>query len=374
MHGLAARAPFANGLQLACSSDDVVGAMSMRRPIVLGSVVALFACGPKSVSQPPQVADAPAPVVEAEPAPPPPPPPKVPEDAFAIGTFNLDWAIDAADVPRTVLGKENRAKTDEDWEWKRDSIAELLATERLDVVALQELGGERELSDIAWAIDQKGGPKYDWVFVPSDDKATGLHVGLLSRFPIANERRLDVNMRKQMAADVELPTGDTITVVVVHARSGHYPAYLADRRKQARSVKRSLVHMAKTHPVVVLGTFHDLYTPSFPEYAESSVGIFAGSTTKTPADDCQDSAAHAGETTVTDTPAHRIFSCGLWMRAATASGRAMIVRGPVDPPDARWTDVPIATDPQRDLAENLVVWAEIQLPKKPAEEPAETSE
>jgi hypothetical protein len=70
-----------------------------------------------------------------------------------------------------------------------------------------------------------------------------------------------------------------------------------------------------------------------------------------------------GETTVTDTPTHRIFSCGLSLRAATASGRAQIVRGPVDPPDARWTDVPIATDPQRDLGEHLVVWAEIALPK-----------
>ncbi|HET6583922.1 MAG TPA: endonuclease/exonuclease/phosphatase family protein [Nannocystaceae bacterium] len=332
------------------------------------------ACGPKSVPQPPQVAEAPAPVVAPEPAPPPPPPPKVASDAFAIGTFNLDWAIDAADVPRTTLGKENRAKTEDDWAWKRDGIAELLAKERLDVVGLQELGGERELADIAWAIEQEGGPKYDWVFVPSDDQATGLHVGLLSRFPIANERRLDANMRKQMAADVELPSGDTITVVVVHARSGHYPAYLAERRKQARSVKRALVQIAKTRPVVVLGTFHDLYTPSFPEYAAASVGIFAGTATKPATDDCQDSAAHVGETTVTDTPAHRVFSCGLWMRAATASGRALVVRGPVDPPDARWTDVPIATDPQRDLGENLVVWAELELPKTPAAEGATAAE
>jgi endonuclease/exonuclease/phosphatase family metal-dependent hydrolase len=348
--------------------------MSKRRPIVLSCALTLSgavssACAPKSVTQPPQIADAAPPAEPAPPAPPPPPPPKVPTDAFAIGTFNLDWAIDAADVPRTVLGKENRAKTEDDWAWKRDGIAELLAKERLDVVGLQELGGERELADIAWAIDQKGGPKYDWVFVPSDDKATGLHVGLLSRFPIANERRLDVNMRKQMAADVELPSGDTITVVVVHARSGHYPAYLADRRKQARSVKRALVQIARKQPVVVLGTFHDLYTPSFAEYAGSSVGIFAGAATKPHEDDCQDSTAHVGETTVTDMPTHRVFSCGLWMRAATASGRALVVRGPVDPPDARWTDVPIATDPQRDLGENLVVWAEIELPKKAPAEP-----
>jgi endonuclease/exonuclease/phosphatase family metal-dependent hydrolase len=330
---------------------------------IVSYVLVLSACAPKTATQPPPIAAAPRDTPAEEPAPPPPPPPKVPPDAFAIGTYNLDWAIDAADVPRTAVGKENRAKTADDWEWKRDGIAELLAKERLDIVALQELGGERELADIAWAIDQKNGDlDYDWASVPTDDKATGLHVGLLSRYPISNARRLDANMRKQMAADIELPSGTTITVVIVHARSGHYPAYLADRRKQARSVKRAVDAITRERPVMVLGTFHDLYTPSFPEYPASSVGIFAGASTKSTADDCQDSGAHVGETTVTDTPTHRIFSCGLSLRAASASGRALIVRGPVDPPDARWTDVPIQGDPQRDLGEHLVVWAEIALP------------
>jgi len=341
---------------------------------IVASALVLSGCAPRTATEPPPIAAASTTIVAAEPTPPPPPPPKVPPDAFAIGTYNLDWAIDAADVPRTALGRENRAKTAEDWEWKRDGVADLLAKERLDIVALQELGGDRELADIAWAIDQKDASNdlgYDWASVPTDDKATGLHVGLLSRFPISNVRRLDANMRKQMAADIELPSGATITVVVVHARSGHYPAYLADRRKQARSVKRAVDAIARQRPVVVLGTFHDLYTPSFPQYATSSVGIFAGASTKSPADDCQDSGAHVGETTVTDTPTHRIFSCGLSLRAASASGRALIVRGPVDPPDARWTDVPIATDPQRDLGEHLVVWAEIALPETAPAPPGE---
>jgi endonuclease/exonuclease/phosphatase family metal-dependent hydrolase len=312
------------------------------------------------------VAAAPSADAAPEPGPPPPPPPKVPPDAFAIGTFNLDWAIDAADVPRAGQSKQHRAKTDADWEWKRDGIAGVLAQERLDIVGVQELGGERELADIAWAIDQKGGPKYDYASVPSGDSATGLHVGLLSRFPISEARRLDSTLRKQMAADVELPSGTTITVVVAHARPGHYPAYLADRRKQARSLKRALAPILREHPVVVLGTFYDVYTPSYPEYAASSVGIFAGTPTKPTTDDCQDSAAHAGETTVDDLPTHRIFSCGLFLRAATASGRALVVRGEVDPPDARWTDVPIDESPQRDLGEHLVLWAEIELPKPPA--------
>ncbi len=336
----------------------------------LACVLVLCSCAPRTATEAPPQPGPPAPVADAEPAPPPPPPPKVPEGAFAIGTFNLDWAIDAADVPRTSQGKENRAKTEADWEWKRDAIGELLAKERLDVVGLQELGGERELADIAWAIEQKGGYHYDYATVETDDKATGLHVGLLSRWPISDARRLDANMRKQMAADVELPSGDTVTVVVVHARSGHYPAYLADRRKQARSVKHSIVQIARKHPVVVLGTFHDVYTPSFAEYAGSSVGIFAGASTKTPTDDCQDSAAHVGETTVSDTPTHRIFSCGLWLSGAWSSGRELVVRGPVDPPDARWTDVPVDQDPKRDIGEHLVVWAEIAMPKHEAAESA----
>jgi endonuclease/exonuclease/phosphatase family metal-dependent hydrolase len=339
--------------------------MTIRRILAASSMVVGLACEPKQETTPPATASA-APVRDTEPEPPPAPPPKVPADAFSVGTFNLDWALDAQDDKRTALGLKHRAKTPDDWTWKRDNIAKILAAEKLDVVALQELGGERELGDIAWAVKEQGGPQYDWVFVPSDDKNTGQHVGLMSRFPLTNERRLGANMRKQMVADMELPGGEVVTVVVVHARTGNYPAYTADRRKQARSVKKALVKLAKERPLLVLGTFNEPDTPSSGGYAASSVGIFAGASTSPSEDDCQDSGALAGGTTVDDLALDRVFSCGLEMRNATVSSRDLIVRGAPDPPDARWTDVPLEADPYRDVSKHLVLWTEIALPKKPA--------
>jgi endonuclease/exonuclease/phosphatase family metal-dependent hydrolase len=341
--------------------------MTICRILAASLLISPLACEQKPATNAPGSTEAAA-VADAPPEAPPAPPPKVPPDAMAVGTFNVDWALDAADEKRTALGLKHRAKTADDWAWKRDAVAKILAAEKLDIVALQELGGERELGDIAWAIKEQGGPQYDWVFVPSDDKNTGQHVGVLSRFPLSNARRLPANMRKQMAADVELPDGQVITVVVVHARTGDYPAYMADRRKQARSVKKVIAKLAKERPTIVLGTFNEHATPSSDGYEGSSVGIFAGAATAPGDDDCQDSGALAGGTTADDLALDRVFSCGLEMRSASVSGRDRIVRGAVDPVDARWAEIPLEAEPYRDVSKHFVLWTEIALPKKP--EPA----
>jgi endonuclease/exonuclease/phosphatase family metal-dependent hydrolase len=293
------------------------------------------------------------------------------EDAISIGTFNLKWAFDNFEAKRTSQAKPHVAPNDEAWQWKRDSIVKILVQEGLDIVALEELGGERELSDIGVKVRDSGGPDYHWAFVPSDDEHTGQHVGILSIYPLDNERRLDANLRKQMAVDIELPGGSKVTVVAVHARHGQYPAHQVDRRKQSRSVKKAITKLNKANPVIVLGTFNSLSLPFHADYPESDVGIIAGKNTSTEADDCMDSAEHgtAQSTSIDESPLDRIFSCGLEMRDATASGQDAIVIKDVDPIDAPWASIPIDAAPFRDVSDHYVVWAEIVLPK--AKQPAE---
>lgn len=330
--------------------------------------LSLAGCKPSEPTPPPE------PVVQApEPEPEPGPPPKVPEDAIAVGTFNVKWAFDNLEDRRPRQARNQVAKTDEDWLWKRDAIAKILIEERLHVVALEEIGGERELGDIAMKIRADGGFDYHWAIVPSEDKHTGQHVGLLSVFPLSNERHLSAKMTKQMAAELTLPTGEEVTVVAVHARTGQYPAYQAERRKQARSVKFFVNRIAKQHPVIVLGTFNSVVLPHHDDYAKRSPGIFAGANTSNEGDDCMDSAdfGPAQATSVDDVPLDRIFTCGLEMRDATASSQDAIVRGTPDPGDAPWAAIPIEEEPQRDVSDHYVVWAEVALPKPPAEEAPE---
>lgn len=294
------------------------------------------------------------------------PPRKVPEGSIAVGTFNLRWAFDNLEEQRERQARPHVAPDDDAWFWKRDAVAKVLAEEGLDIVAVQEVGGERELGAIVQKIEELGGPDYRWAFVPSEDKHTGQHVGILSKFPISNERRLEMNIRKQMAADIELPTGDVVTVVAIHARTGQYPAYRVDRRKQARSVKNTVDGIARERPVLLLGSMNSRGLPYEDDYTETSAGIFSGKTSKSEDDDCQDSAEFgpATRTTVDEHPFDRIYSCGLEMRDAVTSGHALIVRKELDPQDAPWHSIPVDKAPFRDVSDHYVVWAEVALPKK----------
>lgn len=291
---------------------------------------------------------------------------KVPEDAISIGTFNLDWALDDLEDDRTKQGKQRQAKTSDDWDWKRDKLVDVLVAENLDIVAVQEVGSERELSELAVAIREKKGPDYDYSFVESQDKYSGLHVGVLSRFEMSDERRLKADIRKQMAVKVALPDGSDVTLVVMHAREGTYQAHAATRRKQARSMKAQMNRIQGKGPLIALGTLSSERLPADDAYKkDSSVGILAGKHNYNKEDDCMDSAefGSARETTVSGKPHDRILACGIEMRGAEVTGRDMIVNKDPDPDKAEWNETPADKAPFRDASDHLVLWAEIALPK-----------
>jgi endonuclease/exonuclease/phosphatase family metal-dependent hydrolase len=305
---------------------------------------------------------------------PPKPASKVPEDAFSIGTFNVDWAFDSIDPKRPKQAQPHTAPDEATWEWKRDRIVEVLVAERLDIVALVELGGEREITDITSSVKDKGGPDYGYAWVKGEDAASGRQVAILSRFPISNERRTEAYAPIHVAAEVELPGGDEITVVAVHLKEGGHKGATSQRNKMASSIKLHSMRERKKRPVIVLGTVGDPTLPNDEGYAASGAGMLAGKSTGKKSDDCRDSATDtlAQGTTVGKSEAmDRIFVCGLELRGAETSGSGLIVREGEDPEDTPWPSVPVAEAPHRDVSDHLVLWAEIALPKKAEPAPAE---
>lgn len=335
-------------------------------------LLALGACTKQAPPPAAPIAAAPEPELEPEPEPVAPPvrERRVGDDAIAIGTFNLQWAHDPLG-DATKLANEYRAKTDEDWDWKVDQIAKVLAEEKLDIVALEELGGQGELTDIAIKIEELGGPEYDWAFVESKDRVAGHHVAVLSRWPIVEQRRFEIHMRRHLAADIELPNGDTITVVAMHAAGGKYKNNEAARAKNAKALKRELNALQAKHPVIVLGTTNSPTLPDAKGYESSAAGLLAGKSTRKEADDCEDSASFYGaqETTVHGDTADRIFVCGLELVDVDSTGQSSIVREETDPDGAVWSQIPIEDSPYRDVSDHLVLWAEVALPEpKPEDE------
>jgi endonuclease/exonuclease/phosphatase family metal-dependent hydrolase len=350
---------------------------SCRLSLLAATLLVATACGPKAPPPKPPApvaAAEPAPAVEPAPAAPAAPPPKVPEDAFSIGTWNLDWAFDSIDAKRPKQAQPHVAPDEAAWEWKRDRIVELLVAERLDIVALAEVGGDREIGDITSSVKDKGGPDYGYAWVKGQDSASGKQVAILSRFPISNERRMDAYAPLHVAAEVELPGGDVITVIAVHLKEGSLTGAKVQRAKMASSLKLHSMRERKKRPVIVLGTVGDPTLPSDDGYALSAAGMLAGKKTGKKSDDCEDSAADtlAQNTTVGKSEAiDRIFVCGLELRGSEIAGGELIVRQGEDAEDTPWPSVPVA---DRDVSDHYVLWAEVALPKKAepaAEEGAE---
>lgn len=348
----------------------------MRTALRLSVLASLLAvgCDKQAPPPPPPVAAAPEPEApEPEPEPEP-EPPKVPEDAIALGTFNLEWAFDEIDE-RPKKAEAHRAKTPEDWTWKRDRIVEILVAEKLDVITLTELGGERELVDITTEISAKGGYDYDTAWMAGTDRTTGQQVAVLSRFPMSNVRRYSVSIDKHVAVDLELPTGDTVTVVAMHMREGKAPAYASKRRKAARALNKAIAKERRQRPFIITGTMNSVTHPYEDDYPKRTPGILAAKHNKSDADDCSDSASDAGRTNIAGEPSDHIISCGLELRSATTSAEDKVVRDDEDPTDAPWPSLPIEEAPFRDVSDHYLIWAEIAMPKKPepAEDDAEAS-
>ncbi|MCR9162925.1 MAG: endonuclease/exonuclease/phosphatase family protein [Nannocystaceae bacterium] len=340
-----------------------------RNAIRLAVVASLLVVG--CDKQAPPATSPVATAVEAEPEPEPelePEPPKVPEDAIALGTFNLEWAFDEID-DRPKKARAHRAKSAEDWAWKRDRIVEILVAEKLDVVTLTEIGGERELVDITTEISAKGGYDYDIAWMASKDRATGQQVAVLSRFPTSNVRRYDVSIDKHLAVDLELPTGDLVTVVAMHMREGKAPAYASKRRKAARTLNKLIAKERRERPFIITGTMNSVTHPYDDDYPKRTPGILASKHNRSDSDDCADSASDAGRTNIAGEPSDHIISCGLELRNATTSAEEKVVRDDEDPSDAPWPSLPIEEAPFRDVSDHYLVWAELALPPKP--EPVE---
>ena len=295
------------------------------------------------------------------------------KDHFTIGTFNLAWAHDTFGEYDPKRSVENRAQTDADWEWKLGAIAGILAEAKLDVVALHELGGDLETTQIVEAIAAAGGPEYEYAYQDSDDPQNGHNSAILSRFPLSNERRLDIHLRRHVVADVELPSGGPVTIIAVHTPEGSREKPEKARRDQVESLERELGPLRQKHPVIVLGTFGSNVVPADDGYAESAAGMLAGADTRDEADDCQDSAdvGRVLQTTSDETLADRIFTCGIEMRDAETRFDDKIVRDGADDWKRPWSQVPVDAEPFRDVSDHLLLVAIVELPKPKADADAD---
>lgn len=287
--------------------------------------------------------------------------------AVTIGTFSLDFAFDDID-DRSELANSQNAATEEDWAWKRDTLAKAIKEADLDILAVQSIGGEREAIELASAIGEIDGPAYELAFIESTDSFTGQQVALFSRYAVVETKRFELAVSKQMVAEVAFPNDQHLNVVVVQLRPGKYSAQQKARATEAKAIKRSVGRLKG--PSVILGGTYAMYLPDEEGYKESAAGHLAGAPTRSKDDDCSDSGFSARKTHRSGKALDRIFTCGVVLEGATTHGQGILWRGEADPTKGSWSDVPVDKAPMRDGSSHLIVGGTIALPPMP-EAPAE---
>ena len=158
------------------------------------------------------------------------------------------------------------AKKPEAWE----QVARILYEVNADLVALQEIGGRKDLEALAADL----GPNRYPVRLVANVSESPIQVGLLSRFPVRNVR-LHTNdffllhgrrfkmSRGVLEAEVEVATNYQVVVFVAHLKSRRF-SLLADeaqlREEEARVLRARVEERLKANPrvnLMVVGDFND---------------------------------------------------------------------------------------------------------------------
>lgn len=229
------------------------------------------------------------------------------KDAFVVMTWNLEWFYDDdtgdnfGDLP-----KQQSAPSRSAWEWRRDAFADKIAEAQPDVLAVQEVEGQRTLYYLTRALERRRAAQYSIGFAEGGDYFTEQDVGFLYRAPLAltrlsrhqpsiamRESGRFGNVTKHVEAVFEVPAGDSlekVTVLTLHFRAGADTVDI--RTQQARSVHAWLAdRIAAGENVIVLGDTNT-HSTSYPPSRDSDIAALAGKQTTATNDDLIDLSQH----------------------------------------------------------------------------------
>ncbi len=184
-------------------------------------------------------------------------------DTFRVATYNLETYLDAPAGTRPTKSDAAKAK-----------IRESLRAIQPDVVALQEVGGPRALTELREALRAEGLDYSHWELVTGLD--TNIHVAVLSKFPfrarrphpddsfLLGGRRFRVS-RGFAEVEVQVNSRYAFTLLTCHLKSRR-PVPEADeaelRLEEAKLLRQHIDTRLAADPdanLIVLGDFNDVY-------------------------------------------------------------------------------------------------------------------
>lgn len=228
--------------------------------------------------------------------------------SLSVLSWNLEWFFDDdAGDNFSKLAKEQSAPSRAAWNWKRDEVAQSIASANPQIAGLQEIEGRRAIWYLTRAITRNHSETFRELSIDGTDVFTEQDVGFVYRpqtgslliHPLAqtffgrsaamraDDRYGDVS--KHMAVEFEVKLGDAVErllIVNLHLRAKAEGS--AIRTKQARTVHAWLADkVAAGENVLVLGDFNT-ETNRWPAPAGSDMHAATGKDTPDEGDDLVD--------------------------------------------------------------------------------------
>ena len=223
---------------------------------------------------------------------------------MTVMTWNLEWFYDDMSGDNfSKLAKEKTAPSRPEWNWRRDAIANSIASVRPTLLAVQEAESRRILWYLTRALARNHKEEYHELCFEGRDHFTEQDVGLLIRPPIdaiaafqgaypkrmrSSNQYFDVS--KHIMAMLEFPVGDgsfeKIFVLNVHLRARAEAEPM--RLRQARLINHWIGQMTRAGDnVILLGDFNT-EERSESTRPTSDLGIAAGLESPSKEDDLVD--------------------------------------------------------------------------------------
>jgi endonuclease/exonuclease/phosphatase family metal-dependent hydrolase len=115
-------------------------------------------------------------------------------DELTIATWNLEWYFDNYKGDNSSdLAKEQSAPSREEYEWKRDRLAEAIAAFKPTILAVQEIENRRVLLDLTTVLRDKHQLNYRVAFIEGFDFGTEQDVAFLFQSGLVEFSRKEQN-------------------------------------------------------------------------------------------------------------------------------------------------------------------------------------
>ena len=212
---------------------------------------------------------------------------------ITVATWNLEWFYDHETADNlTPLSRAQSAPSEEEWHWKRDRVAEVIAKMKPTILALQEVENRRVLRELTRQLQSQHQLNYRIAFVEGWDTYTEQDVAILYQGGLVQysrheqsrdmyESKAFYNVSKHLVGHFRWQAGDQteeLTLVNVHFRAGERGEPY--RKRQAKLIRHWITPQLKQGSnVIVLGDLNSDENCQQPN-ADCEVGLLCGRSQK----------------------------------------------------------------------------------------------